>query len=61
MQFRWVGPENFFVGDAGGEGTRMSRLVDHYECSEFGGKIKDWTKRGWIEIVDDGVDFIQGK
>jgi len=52
MQFKWIGPENWFVGDAGGEGIRMSILVDAYDCAEFGGKIKYWTKRGWIKVID---------
>ena len=55
MQFKWKGPENWFVGDAGGEGIRMSRLTNAYECSEFGGKIRDWKERGWIEIIGVAV------
>jgi predicted enzyme involved in methoxymalonyl-ACP biosynthesis len=51
MKFKWTGPENWFVGDAGGEGTRMSTFADGYECSEFGGKIKGWKKRGWIKVI----------
>lgn len=28
MKFKWLGPEGYYVGDAGGEGIRMSRLAD---------------------------------
>ena len=48
MRFKWIGPDNWFVGDTGGEGIRMSRLADGYNCDEFGGSIKHWIKRGWI-------------
>jgi predicted enzyme involved in methoxymalonyl-ACP biosynthesis len=53
MRFRWLGPENWFVGDAGGEGIRMSNLADGYDCEEFGGKIKNWIERGWIEVIEE--------
>jgi predicted enzyme involved in methoxymalonyl-ACP biosynthesis len=52
MRFKWLGPDNWFVGDAGGEGIRMSRSADGYDCEEFGGKIKHWTKKGWIKVID---------
>jgi hypothetical protein len=51
MKFKWTGPENWFVGDSGGEGTSMSTLADGYECSEFSGKIKEWKKNGWVKIL----------
>jgi hypothetical protein len=51
MKFKWTGPENWFVGDFGGEGIRMSTLANGYECSQFGGHIKNWQKRGWIKIL----------
>jgi hypothetical protein len=50
MKFKWTGPEGWFVGDAGGAGIKMSRLADGYECSQFGGKIKDWMNRGWLKV-----------
>jgi len=51
MRFKWIGPENWFVGDCGGEGIRMSTLSNGYECLEFKGKIKGWKKRGWIKVI----------
>jgi hypothetical protein len=52
MKFKWTGREGWKVGDAGGETRRMSRLTNSYECSEFGGKVKEWLAKGWIEVID---------
>jgi hypothetical protein len=51
LKFKWTGPENWFVGDAGGEGRRMSTSVDEYDCEEFNGWIEEWKARGWIEVI----------
>jgi hypothetical protein len=51
MRFKWIGPEGWFVGDAGGEGVRMNCATDGYECDEFGGKVKDWKAKGWIKVI----------
>lgn len=51
MQFKWIGPENWKVSDAGGEHTHMSTFVDHYECDEFGGKVKEWKAKNWIRVI----------
>jgi hypothetical protein len=49
--FRWLGPENLYVGDAGGAGARMSKSVYKYDCEQFAGFMKEWRKNGWIEEI----------
>ena len=51
MKFKWTGPDGWYVGDAGGEGKRMSRHADGYECSEYGGHVKGWLAKKWIEVI----------
>lgn len=52
MKFKWDGPENYFVGDAGGEGRRMSKQVDSYDSEEFSEfAIEAWKKKNWYKEI----------
>jgi hypothetical protein len=52
VKFKWKGPENYFVGDAGGEGRRMNTAADSYDSDDFSDyAIKAWKKKNWYKEI----------